>query len=104
MTNFERSLRVPKPVNPLVYLNDVQSQGDLSEKTNVCVVVRCCLGRASLGSVFARALERLCSCSACSEGEVLEDRSKAWLCGQKRWWRRLRHVGQRVAIRIPGNR
>src|SRR5258708_3141644 len=100
MTNFGRGLRVPKPGNPSVYLNDVQSQGDFSEKTYICVVVRRCLGRAGLGSVFARFLERICSRFARSEGEVLEDRSEGWLRGQQRWWRHLRHVGQRVAIRI----
>jgi len=60
---------VPKPVNPLVYLNDVQSQGELDEKTSICFVVRCCLGRASLGSVYARVFERIRSCSTRSEGE-----------------------------------
>src|SRR5258708_16963143 len=100
---FGHSLRVPKPVNPLVCVNDVQSQGELDEKTSICFVVRCGLGRASLGSVYAGVFERICSRSTGSEGAVLEDRSKAWLCGQKRWWRRLRHVRQRVALRIPSH-
>src|SRR6266436_4320617 len=105
MTNFGHRLRAPKPVNPLVYLDDVQSQGELkNEKVHICINARCRLGRASLGSVYARVFERICSCSTRSEGEVLENRSKAWLCGQKRWWGRLRHIGQRVAIRIPGHR
>src|SRR5260370_19999680 len=104
MMNFGHSLRVPKPVNPLAYVNDVQSQGELDEKTSICFVVRCGLGRASLGSVYAGVFERICFRSTGSEGEVLEDPSKAWLCGQKRWLRRLRYVRQLVAVRILSHR
>src|SRR5258707_10629948 len=70
MTKFGHGPRVPKPVNRLVYSNDVRSQGELNEKTYLCVVVRCYLGRASLGPVFTRVFEGVCSNPIFGEGEV----------------------------------